>query len=153
MSTKGSSRAKFWTRLPEFIRKLIVAASVSGLDSEIPTERNEEYKVFLESPKQHNRSILANALSGGSRSLPLLVAQQLANSLYNGQLQGFKNHKPGSLLLFHTGQSDDLSEIMTQLDITIFLHGHIFPTTGHLLVICFCIHFAYFYFYNRVFTR
>jgi hypothetical protein len=73
--------------------------------------------------------------------------------LYNGQLQGFKNHKPGSLLLFHTGQSDDLSEIMTQLDITIFLHGHIFPTTGHLLVICFCIHFAYFYFYNRVFTR
>jgi hypothetical protein len=54
LSTKGSSRAKFWTRLPEFIRKLILAASVSALDSEIPTEPNKEYKVFLESPKQHN---------------------------------------------------------------------------------------------------
>ena len=54
LSTDGSSRAKFWTRLPEFIRKLILAASVSTLDSEIPTEPNKEYKVFLESPKQHN---------------------------------------------------------------------------------------------------
>jgi hypothetical protein len=69
LSTKGSSRA-----LPEFIRKLILAASVSALDSEIPTVPNEEYKVFLESPKQPNRSILANALSGGSRSLNLLVS-------------------------------------------------------------------------------
>jgi len=92
LSTKGSSRAKFWTRLPEFIRKLILAASVSALDSEIPTEPNEEQKVFFESPKQHNRSILANALLGGSRNLPLLLDQQLADSLYNGQLQGFNNH-------------------------------------------------------------
>jgi hypothetical protein len=103
LSTKDTSRAKFWTRLPEFIQKLILAASVSALDSEIPTEPNEEYKVFLESPKQHNRCILANALSGGSRSLPLLIDQQLADSLYNGQLQGFNTHKPGSLSLFHTG--------------------------------------------------
>jgi hypothetical protein len=36
--------------------------------------------------------------------------------LYNGQLQGFNNHKPGSLSLFYTGQSDDLSEIITQLE-------------------------------------
>jgi hypothetical protein len=84
-------------------------------------EPNEEYKVFLESPKQHNRSILANALSAGSRSLTLLVDQQLANSLYNGQLQGFNNHKPGSLSLFHTGQSDNLSEIMTQLELELRL--------------------------------
>jgi len=33
LSTEGSSRAKFWTRLPEFIRKLILAACVSALDS------------------------------------------------------------------------------------------------------------------------
>jgi hypothetical protein len=97
--------------LPEFIRKLILAASVSALDSEIPTEPNEEYKVFLESPKQHNRSILANALPGGSRSLLLLVDQQLS----------FNDHKPGSLLLFHTGQSDDLSEFMTQLELDLRL--------------------------------
>jgi hypothetical protein len=83
--------------LSEFIRKLILAASVLALDSEIPTVPNEEYKVFLESPKQHNQFILANALSGGSRSLPLLVDQQLADSLYNGQLQGFNDHKPGSI--------------------------------------------------------
>ena len=51
MSTEGSSRAKFWTRLPEFIRKLILAASVSVLDTEIPTEPNEECRVFLESPE------------------------------------------------------------------------------------------------------
>jgi len=54
LSTDGSSRAKFWTRLPEFIQKLILVASVSALDLEIPTEPNEEYNVFLESPKQHN---------------------------------------------------------------------------------------------------
>jgi hypothetical protein len=54
LSTDGSSREKFWTRLPEFILKLILAASVLALDSEIPTDPNEEYKVFLESPKQHN---------------------------------------------------------------------------------------------------
>ena len=54
LSTDGSSREKFWTCLPEFIRKLILAASVLALDSEIPTDPNEEYKVFLESPKQHN---------------------------------------------------------------------------------------------------
>jgi hypothetical protein len=120
-TTKGSSRLKFWTRLPEFIRKLILAASVSALDSEIPTEPNEEYKLFLKSPKQYNQSILANALSGRSRSLPLLVDQQLANSLYNGQLQVFNNHKPGSLLLFHTGQSDYLSKIMTQLELELRL--------------------------------
>ena len=123
LSTEGSSRAKFWRtpRLPELIRKLILAASVSALDTEIPTEPNEEYKVFLESPKQHNRSILANALLGGSRSLPLLVDQQLADSLYNGQLQGFNNHKPGSLLLFHMGQSDNFSKIMSQLELELRL--------------------------------
>jgi len=122
LSTEGSSRSKFWTRLPEFIRKLILAASVSAHDSEIPTEPNEEYKVFLEYPKQHNRSILANTLSGGSTSLPLLVDQQLANSLYyNRQLQGFNNHKPGSLSLFHMGQSDNLSEILTQLELELRL--------------------------------
>ena len=41
LSTEGSSRAKFSTRLPEFIRKLILAASVLALDSKIPTEPNE----------------------------------------------------------------------------------------------------------------
>ena len=121
-TTEGSSGLKFWTRLPEFIRKLILAASVSALDSEIPTEPNEEYKLFLKSPKQYNQSILANALSGRSRSLPLLVDQQLANSLYyNRQLQGFNDHKPGSLSLFHMGQSDNLSEIMTQLELELRL--------------------------------
>jgi hypothetical protein len=54
LSTKGSSRAKFWTRLPEFIQKLILAASVSAIDYEIPTEPNEECKVFLKTTKQHN---------------------------------------------------------------------------------------------------
>jgi hypothetical protein len=29
---------------------------------------------------------------------------------------GFSNHKPGSLLRLHTGQSDDLSDIMSQLE-------------------------------------
>ena len=89
--------------------------------SKIPTEPKEEDRAFLESPKQYNQSILANALSGGSRSLPLLVDQQLADSLYKSQLQGFNNHKPGSLSLFHTGQSDDLSEIMTQLELELRL--------------------------------
>jgi hypothetical protein len=41
--------------------------------------------------------------------------------LYNGQFQGFKDHKPGSLSLFDTGQSDDLSEIMTQLEMELRL--------------------------------
>jgi hypothetical protein len=41
--------------------------------------------------------------------------------LYNGQLQVFNNHKPGSLLLFHTGQSDYLSKIMTQLELELRL--------------------------------
>jgi len=120
LSTEGSSRAKFWTPLPEFIQKLILAASVSALDSVIPMEPNEEYKVFFESPKQHNQSILlANALLGGSRSLPLLIDQQLADTLYNGQLQGFNDHKPGSLSLFHTAQSDNLS--VTQLELELRL--------------------------------
>jgi hypothetical protein len=100
---------------------LILAASVSSLDTEIPTEPNEEHKVFLESPKQHNQSIRGNALLGGSRSLPFFVNQQLADSFYNGQLQGFNNHKPGPLSLFHTGQSDDLSKIMSQLGLELRL--------------------------------
>jgi len=53
-----------------------------------------------------------NALSGAQEA-PL---SSLTNSLYNGQLQGFNNHKPGSLLLFHTGQSDNLSKIISQLE-------------------------------------
>ena len=100
---------------------MILAASVSSLDTEIPTEPNEEHKVFLESPKQHNQSIRGNALLGGSRSLPFFVNQQLADSFYNGQLQGFNNHKPGPLSLFHTGQSDDLSKIMSQLGLELRL--------------------------------
>jgi len=54
LSTEGRLWAKCWTRLPKFIQKLILATSVLAHDTKIPTEQNEEYKVFLESPKEHN---------------------------------------------------------------------------------------------------
>jgi len=45
--------------------------------------------------------------------------------LYNGQLQGFNNHKPVSSSLFDTGQSDKFSVIMTQLKLELRLSSSV----------------------------
>jgi len=84
LSTDGSSRTKFWTRLPEFIRKLILAASVTVLDSEIPTEPNTRFSSNLQSsainPSSQMLSREAREASLSSLTNSSLTACTTANS-------------------------------------------------------------------------